>query len=335
MGDIQIILEGNREVWRGTEEELSKTPFFQLRIDGSYWICKPVNTRNGSLHKPLALDLVNKALRLNCTTGFKQAIICREGKPVKPLPLEGAVPPLGGFPEMGCKIGVIFDIVENRPVTAAASLRDFHVAKEFSRLESVSNGAIQRVALLIIISRCGCINNDDILVRTGRRGDLELVNGDVKKVGWYQWGSHASRRSGPLDEMKTVFDRMSWMMTESDEYDDELDENRDDQCENTRLWRRWEYRPMADTFADLVSSWTADEIDAAVNAWETAVKTTGKLFSSITGLEYYSQCGEDWTTGCKDHYKKQLGHMQDKVRKGERPSLSDINLMFARPAEDK
>ena len=91
---------------------------------------------NGSLHKPLTLGLINEGLRLNCTTGFKQAIISLKGEPLKLLSLEGAVPPLGVFfkKHMGRKRGVIFDIAENCGVTAAVSSRDLHIAEEYSLL---------------------------------------------------------------------------------------------------------------------------------------------------------------------------------------------------------
>ena len=65
-------------------------------------------------------------------------------KPLKPLPLEGPVPPLGNFPEKhkGCKRVVVFDIVENRDVAAIVSLRDLHIAGEFSHVESLSDNAM-------------------------------------------------------------------------------------------------------------------------------------------------------------------------------------------------
>lgn len=290
-------------VWSGKQKAFNRASFMRLSVCGKRWIVKPIN-RLRYVHHPLAINLVAEALHLGSTTGILQTAFFLNGRP-EPMTLEAEVACLPGFERnpLG-KSGIIWDVNEqSNSKTAAISLSDLCHANDCDRIDSVSTASVQRLGLLVMLTRCETVNNDDILLRPAN-GGLELVLGDAKKA--FGMGGHArvryweskvfdeeerrNRPGGPLDEMRCVFDCVEMVMTHSERYDhvawdDDFgwkNEDGEDRRAHANVWVRWEKRPLASSVVQLLLAWTPQEIAAALDSEASARR---QILSQCAALE--------------------------------------------------
>ena len=356
--EISFEVDGS-VVWSGTAEAFGGGSFMRLSVSGKRWIVKPIN-RVRFDHHPLAINLVAEALHLGSTTGVLQSVFILRGLP-EPMTLEAEVPCLLKSNPLG-KAGCIWDVNEQAKAKAAAiSLADLNHAKDCDRLDSVSTDSVQRLGLLVMLTRCKTINLDDILLRRAADG-LELVLGDAKKA--FVFGSKRSedrywkspvfdeeekdfRPGGPLDEMKTVFECVQMSMARSTRYehvewsDDYgwMNEDGEDRRAFVNTWVRWEKRPLARSVAQLLLAWTPQEIDAALDAEARARRDLTALEAGCVAAASSSAAAANnadadadapASSAWKAHWKEALLELQEQVRGGRRPSLLEISAALAK-----
>jgi len=355
--------EERRILWEGKSSQLHGTdrcPFARITVDDKHYIFKPVNISIGP-SKPMGLSLVDQALRLNSSTGVLQCTTLVNNKARYPTFLEAAVAALPRsvfVPEYDNKSSVVFDATAQKPVIAATSLLDLLNAGATDSIEAVRLDSIQRLGLLVLFSRCGGVNNDDILLRRLGRS-LELVMGDAKKAFdadpdepsrdrvWVE-EERTFREATPLDEMRIVFSFVAQVMSREDEveYDSDygwLNEDGEDRRElGGKRWVRWEARPLVDSVAELIASWTSEEIEAALAAEEHAVQRMAEADETLHASKLaeirrnIQQQLEGPSFGARSsnssewrvRWKLQTEELQKQVRGGARPSMHEVGLMF-------
>ena len=246
-------------------DDFSGSPFLQVQFDGTRYIFKSINRRIGGLHRPLGLDIVDKALGLKCTTGILPAVLeIKGGK--EPTYLERAVRFLPGYDTDSYynKHHLIYDVSAGRSAGGAVSFLDLSNDRDHARVDAVSTSAFQRLGLLVILGRLGMVNCDDILLAEAPDGGLSLVYGDAKKAFWHDPTKNKNRfdeethefvPAGPLDQMRNVLESTRYMMAESDE------------------WINWDKRPLTTEIANLITSWSESAIDEALGAEEVSRRT--------------------------------------------------------------
>ena len=325
--ELTVALADGSPVWSGSRKQFlgadGQVHFARLSVSGKRWIFKSNAGHflwlDGGKIKALALHRVDEALHLGSTTGIMPATFVLDGQP-ELFTLEAEVPILPGYKRnpLG-KEGTIWDVDKQAKAKAAAvSIADLDFAEDRTRIGSVTTASVQRLGLLLMLGRCACINCDDILLRTADDGGLEVMMGDVKK-GFdrrpdeeYQqvWDDDVCnfRPGGPLDEFYEVLDSVQMAMTVSGDE-----------------WARWERRPLVDAVAQLIVSWTPEEIDAALDAEESARRDLppppeqSGVDASAAAAD--SASASEW----KAQWKEELLLLRQQVQAGRRPSLREIS----------
>jgi len=125
------------------------------------------------------------------------------------------------------------------------------------------------------------------------------------------------------------------------EYDSDygwLNEDGEDRRElGGKRWVRWEARPLVDSVAELIASWTSEEIEAALAAEAHAVQRMAEADETLDAsklaeirrniqqqLGARSSNSSEWRV----RWKLQTEELQKQVRGGARPSLHEVGLMF-------
>ena len=346
-------------VWSGSKAEFNGGQFMRLSILGANWLAKSI-IRTEKASKPLALHYLDENLQLDCTVGILPATFVLNGRP-KPRILESEIACISGFKPIG-KSKLIWDLhAQAIAKTAAVSLADLNCAKDTVRIDSVSTASIQRLGLLVMLSGCRTVNNDDILLRPVSGGGLEVVLGDANKA-FHEEGrerdptypkawdeeNHKFRQGGPLDQMAIVLSGAADSMSLSDRYDhigwsDDGWKNEDgeDRRALANRWVRWEERPLAESVAQIVQSWTTQNIDTALDAHYSAVREYIAMAKKLDpDNEFSTSDGPDaadenspkvmqW----KVHWKKEMMLLREQVEAGRRPSLLDISLSIGKQRE--
>ena len=300
--------------------------------------------------KPLALNYVDDALGLRSTAGVLQAYddgeaLILEGV-VHPLPREVLVAlgkdDLGGYAGSQ-KSELIYNASKDKMVGGATSFRDLCNLESAEGLKNVSTASVQRLGLLAFFARCTEVNCDDVSLRISG-GALELVLTDVShsftvalfgtKAKWWSTGQifeeelYKMRSATPVDGLTNIFNRAAQRLCTP--FDDEKDWGEVDWGErpgcsptnpNGDQWVRWEHRPLDESVAELIISWTNEQIDAALNAWQRGVRDTAKLEGEVVRNAWPTP---EWMA----EWKEKTVDLQEKVTNGARPSLIEIARSF-------
>lgn len=324
--------EQRATLWRGNQAQLTsgdwrRSAFAAFTYEGKTYGFKPISYQHYPV-KPLALDMVDKALGLGATSSVLPVyLLVDDGTETYEIALflEGFVAPVPlhtisdeaaeNYIERH-KVAVYH--VERRETMGAVPIQSVLRTFDDDSLAKVSVASVQRLGLLAIFGRVDDINAGDISLRAS--GDrFELVLTDLKK----SFGGEITHMSMPKPDHRSasemlkslhpsVFaDAKHVMRAESADAGDVAD------------WVPWERRPLQKSVCELILSWTAEQIDAALDAGPRAsAQWAAMSASNAEGLRVrgIADQGAAWTAA----QKQKTIALQERLRGGERPSLLEV-----------
>lgn len=351
------VAEKRAVIWSGPPSNFHHriAPFILVKACSKQWILKPMNVR--APYQPLGVSIVDTALRLGSSTGVLPAYHSVDGQKPSPIVLEGFV---GGVGRSKGSDNLLWDATQQKlpgpkaPGTSICDLLNVGGPADKASAERIELASYQRLSLLCLLSRCGSINSDDILLRKSKSGGFEAVLGDAQTA--FTWrpdepvcgGSHYDE---PADQMRppsaallmpsvlTIVEmlfRDEWLVP-CEDYG-WFDEDGNDRRKSERGFVGWEKRPLTDSVAALVVSWSVDDIECALHA---DLEAFGKLSAMHLGVPYseiLADEGNAYKLACAKggrvwaaRWKDEIGRLQERLRCGERPSLLELARGFLPP----